>query len=117
MGRSNQMSVGTTILVSRPFIVTILSHGNIQKGRVQFVFLEVFNHKTIAIFDIYGVRNFRDKPNTWRLILNQNQVVTHNIIGRDFNNLEVVEKMGATRPLLMLKKEATTWHHMTTSMG
>jgi hypothetical protein len=79
--------------------------------------LKILNQKTIAIFDIYGVRNFRDKPNTWRLILNQNQVVTHYIIGIDFNGLEVVEKVGLARPLLMLKKEATTWHHMTTRMG
>jgi hypothetical protein len=73
------MSVGTTILVSRAFIVTILSHGNIQKGRVQFVFL------------------------------NQNQVVTHHIIGRDFNNLGVLEKMGPTRPLFNAEERS---HHL-----
>lgn len=117
MGRSNWMNVGTTILVSRAFIVTILSHGNIQKGRAQFVLLKILDRKTIAIFNIYGVRNFRDRPNTWSLILNQNQVVTHYIIGRDFNNLEVVKRMGLARPLLMLKKETTTRHHMTIKYG
>jgi hypothetical protein len=84
-----------------------------QKGRAQFVILRISNLETIAIYNAYMAKNFKEKTSTWKLFLKQNLEATgHYIMNKDFNNLEMPKRMGPTRPIFMLKRKVVMWHQM-----
>jgi hypothetical protein len=110
MGKSRWISVGITILISRELILTILRHGIIEEGRAQFVIYRISYLESTIIGNVYNARNSKEKANTWRLFLEKTLEATHFILGGDFNNIKLVEKMGLIGLRFMLKKEMIVWH-------
>jgi hypothetical protein len=112
MGCSQRLSTGTCILVDKSFAPQITSNGILLEGRVQFITFEFPNNGNITIVNIYVAHTSNEWALMWKRLSEASFNINHVIIGDDFNHLEETDQRGKVGEHLMLRRKATSWHHM-----
>jgi len=117
MGRSQRLSVGTSIVVDRSFAPQITSNGILLEGRVQFITFQLLDNENLTIINIYDAHTSNERAQMWRRLSEASFDIAHVIVGGNFNHLEETNWRRKARERLMLKRAATTWHHMMLQYG
>lgn len=88
MGRSQRLSVGTSIVVDRSFAPQITSNGILLEGRVQFITFQLLDNENLTIINIYDAHTSNERAQMWRRLSEASFDIAHVIVGGNFNHLE-----------------------------
>jgi exonuclease III len=117
MGRSQRISVGTTILVDRATSPYIRDHGILVDGRAQYVTLLSPEGSSLTIINIYAQQTSNERAYIWGKITQGNFESDHILVGGDFNHLEEITRRGVPSTRQIHRREASAWHQMTLRYG
>jgi hypothetical protein len=117
MGRSQQMSAGTSIFVDRSFAPFISANDILLEGKAQFITLQILGTGTLTVINVYAACSSNERASMWKWLSEANLVVDHFILGGDFNHWEETERGGVAGKRKMHRREVTAWHHLTLQYG
>jgi len=117
MGRSQRISVGTTILVDRATSPYVKDHGTLIEGRAQYVTLLSPEGGSLTIINIYAQHISNERASIWRKITQESFDSDHILVGGDFNHLEEITRRGVPYTRQVHRREVATWHQMTLRYG
>jgi hypothetical protein len=106
------MSTGTSILVDKSFAPQITSNDILFDDRAQFITLKLSDNGNLII-----VNTSKERTLMWKRLNKASFDTAHIIIGGDFNHLKETDRRGKVGAQFMMRREATSWHHMMLQFG
>ncbi len=117
MGRSQRMSVGTSILIDKSLAPLIIANDILLEGKVQFITFWIPSNGNLTIINVYTTCSSNKRTLMWKQLSEMNLVADHFILGGDFNHWEETNRGGVARKRCMHRRVATAWHHLTFQYG
>jgi hypothetical protein len=111
------MSAGLSILVDRSLTPQITSNDILFEGRAQFITLKLSDNGKLTIVNVYVVHTSNERTSMWKRLSESSFNTAHIIIGGDFNHLKETNRRGKVGERFILRRKATSWHHMMLQYG
>ncbi len=98
------MSVGIAILLNSSLAHEIINHGMTIRCKIQIFNLKILDFESLAMINVYGVWESKDKTLMWKKIMKVNIEPTHHIVRGDFNHLVKIDQIRSVGEWLSRKK-------------
>jgi len=104
-------------MVDKSFVPQITSNGILFEGRAQYITFKLSDNENLTMVNIYDIRTSNELALMWKQLSEANFDTSHIIIGEDFNHLKKTDRKRKVGQCFMMRREATSWHHMTLQYG
>jgi hypothetical protein len=111
------MNASASIMVDKSFVPQITSNGILFEGRAQYITFKLSDNENLTMVNIYDIRTSNELALMWKQLSEANFDTSHIIIGEDFNHLKKIDRKRKVGQCFMMRREATSWHHMTLQYG
>jgi hypothetical protein len=95
------------ILVTPKLTPTVISHGIIMQGCMQYLLLKVSDMDTFGIINVYATQTSSKRAQMWKAIYESKLTASHWIMAANFNMTEDIHRANSVGHKFMRRREAS----------